>query len=62
MLIKVINGCAVNERFWVFYSAGTNVGFKVTVTDTQTGHSVKYQNTDLTAAPPEQDTSALACP
>jgi hypothetical protein len=62
MLIKVIDACAVNNHFWVFYSAGTNVGFTVTVTDTKTTHSVKYQNTDLTAAPPEQDTSALACP
>jgi hypothetical protein len=62
MLVKVINGCALNSHFWVFYSAGTNVGFTVTVTDTKTTHSVKYQNTDLTAAPPEQDTGALPCP
>jgi hypothetical protein len=62
MLIKVINACAVNEHFWVFFSAGTNVGFTVTVTDTKTTHSVKYENKDLTAALPVQDTSALACP
>jgi hypothetical protein len=62
MLIKVINGCPVNNRFWVFYSAGTNVGFKVNVTDTKTGHQATYSNIDLTPAPPEQDTSALTCP
>ena len=61
MLIKVINGCSLNQRFWVFYAAGTNVGFTVTVTDTQTGHSHSYMNTDGKAAPPVQDTSSLPC-
>jgi chitinase len=61
MLIKVINGCAVNNFFWIFYSAGTNVGFTVTVTDTSTGISKAFTNKDLTAAPPVQDTSAFAC-
>jgi photosystem II stability/assembly factor-like uncharacterized protein len=61
MLIKVIDGCAVTGNFWVFYSAGTNVGLKVTVTDTTTGRSVVFTNPDLTAAPPVQDTSAFPC-
>jgi hypothetical protein len=61
MLIKILNGCSINSRFWVYYSAGTNVGFHVTVTDTQTGHAVSYNNTDLTPAPPVQDAGALAC-
>jgi hypothetical protein len=62
MLIKVINGCSLGNHFWVFYAATTNVGFTVTVTDTQTNHSVQYKNPDLTAAAPVQDTSALVCP
>jgi Tol biopolymer transport system component len=61
MLIKVINGCGSNDKFWVFSSAGTNVGLTVTVTDTRTGESVVYTNPDLTAAAPVQDTSALPC-
>jgi lysyl endopeptidase len=61
MLIKVINACALNNTFWVFYSAGTNVGFTVTVSDTNNGHQKFYSNGDLTAAPPVQDTSALPC-
>jgi Tol biopolymer transport system component len=61
MLIKVINGCALNQKFWIYSSATTNVGLIVTVTDTQTGESVVYRNQDLTAAPPVQDTSALPC-
>jgi virginiamycin B lyase len=62
MLIKVLNGCGVNQRFWIFYAAGTNVGFTVTVTDTQTGRQKTYINALGTAAPPVQDTSALPCP
>jgi virginiamycin B lyase len=62
MLIKVLNGCGVNQRFWIFYAAGTNVGFTVTVTDTQTGRQKTYVNAFGTAAPPVQDTSALPCP
>jgi hypothetical protein len=61
LLIKVLNGCPINQHFWVYYSAGTNVGLHVTVTDTTTGHTVTYTNPDLTAAPPVQDTGALSC-
>ncbi len=61
MLIKVIKGCAVNNHFWVFYSAGTNVGLTVTVTDTVTGHTATYTNPDLKAAPPVQDVNAFTC-
>ncbi len=61
LLIKVLNGCPINQHFWVYYSAGTNVGLHVTVTDTTTGHTVTYTNPDLTAAPPVQDTNALSC-
>jgi hypothetical protein len=62
MLVKVLNACALNGRFWVFTSAGTNVGFTVTVFDTANGHSKSYSNADHTAALPVQDTSALPCP
>ncbi|HXO21636.1 MAG TPA: S8 family serine peptidase, partial [Thermoanaerobaculia bacterium] len=61
MLVKVINACALNNHFWVFYAAGTNVGLTTTVTDTVTGHSKMYMNLDLHAAPPVQDTGALPC-
>ena len=62
MLIKVLDGCGVNGQFWVFYAAGTNVGFTVTVTDTHNGRQRTYVNVNGTAALPLQDTSALACP
>jgi N-acetylglucosamine-6-sulfatase len=63
MLVKVIDGCGVNAKKWVFASAGTNVGLTVTVTDTTTGLQQIYPNADLHAAQPIQDTSAFAtCP
>ena len=61
MLVKVVNGCGVNSRFWVFVSAGTNVGLNVKVTDVKAGVTRYYSNPDLTAAVPVQDTSAFGC-
>lgn len=61
MLIKVLNGCSINQEFWVFFSATTNVGFTVTVTDTFNGHFTTYTNNDLTPAAPVQDAAALSC-
>jgi len=62
MLIKVLDGCAVTNHFWVFFAATTNVGFTVTVTDTETGNFATYTNLDRHPAPPVEDTSALPCP
>ncbi len=61
MMIKVLDACTVNQKFWVYYSAGTNVGLTVTVMDTETGQSKVYKNADLTPAPPVQDVNALPC-
>ena len=62
MLIKVIDGCAVDSKFWVFFAATTNVGFVVKVTDSVSLKQAVYSNQDLHAAAPVQDTSALPCP
>lgn len=37
MLVKVINGCAFNEHYWVFAAATTNIEYTLRVVDTQTG-------------------------
>jgi hypothetical protein len=57
----VLNGCGLNNRFWVFFSAGTNVGLSLTVTDTQLGNTYPFTNTALTPVPTIQDTAALPC-
>lgn len=61
-MVKVLNGCSSNGAYWVFYSAGTNVGMTTTVTDTKTGRVKSYQNPDLTPAAPVQDVNAFPCP
>lgn len=63
MLVKVLNACTLNSRYWVFFAATTNVEFTLTVTDTQTGKVKVYFNPLNQAAAPVQDTSAFAtCP
>lgn len=63
VLIKVINACALNNRYWVFYAATTNVEFTITVTDTQSGQVRQYFNALNNAAAPVQDTGAFTtCP
>jgi hypothetical protein len=61
VLVKVLNGCAINDHYWIYISAGTNVGYTVTVNDiAQPTNPKTYTNPDLQEALPVQDTSALA--
>ena len=62
MLIKVLDACTFNQKHWVFFSATTDVGFQVTVTDAATGAAVSYGNTRGTPARPVLDVAALPCP
>jgi hypothetical protein len=60
-VVKVLDGCAANGRFWVFAGGLTNVEVELTVTDTLTGAAKTYANPAGRAFQPVQDTSALAC-
>jgi hypothetical protein len=62
MLVKVLNACGFNNRFWVYFTAGTNVGYTVNVRDTSTGQIKTYLNPDNNIAAPVQDTDAFVCP
>jgi hypothetical protein len=63
LLVKVLNGCSVNNRHWVFYGASTNQEFTLTVTDTQTLQTKTYHNPQGVVSPVITDTSAFAtCP
>ena len=63
VVIKVLNGCGVNSRYWTFAGGLTNVDVTLTVTDTQTGNVKTYTNAQGTPFPPIQDTGAFAsCP
>jgi Viral BACON domain/Putative binding domain, N-terminal len=60
MVIKVLRGCDVNQRFWVYAAGLTNVEVTFTVTDTITGISNTYHNPLNQPFKPVQDTSSLA--
>ncbi len=60
VLIKVLDGCALNGRVWVFGASTTDLGYVIRVTDTATGAVKEYRNepgmpasavTDVTAFP-----------
>jgi hypothetical protein len=62
-VVKVINGCSSNSRYWVFAAGLTNVEVTLNVTDTQHATTQHYVNPAGTAFAPVQDTSAFAtCP
>ncbi len=44
LVIKVLDGRAINGRWWVFYGAMSNVEYTITVTDTETGSERVYHN------------------
>ena len=61
MLIKVLEGCPINDHFWVFAAATTDVEYTLRITDTQNGRVVDYHNSLGRAAPAITDTSAFSC-
>ncbi len=44
ILIKVLDGCAVNGHVWVFGASTTDLGYAIRVTDTVTGAVKEYRN------------------
>lgn len=44
MLVKILDGCPINQRFWVYFAATTDVGFELTVEDLEAGTSKVYTN------------------
>jgi pre-peptidase len=63
VIVKVVDGCSFNRRFWVFAGGLTNVAVTMTVTDTVTGAVHTYTNPQGTPFAPIQDTNAFSvCP
>jgi len=50
LVVKVLDGRWLNDHFWVFYGALSNVDYTLTVTDTVTGRSATYYNPSGTFA------------
>jgi subtilase family serine protease len=58
LIVKVVDGRALNNHFWVFYGALSNVRYTISVTDSQTGAVRSYVNPQGTIAS-VADTSAF---
>jgi len=63
-VVKVLNGCGINNAYWVFGAGLTNVAVHVVVTDTLTGAVYTRDNAQGSAFEPVQDTKAFqtSCP
>ena len=61
LVVKVLDGCALNGQYWVFASGLTNVDVDIAVTDTATAQVRHFTNPAGTAFIPVEDTSAFAC-
>lgn len=63
LLVKVLDGCTINNHYWVFASAGTNVEYTLTVDDLVSGAQASYRNELGQRSPAITDTAAFAaCP
>lgn len=63
LLVKVLDGCPVNNYKWVFAAATTNVHYQLAVTDVKSGQTKRYFNYFGQSAPAVTDTQAFAtCP
>jgi PKD repeat protein len=64
VVLKVLNGCGINNSYWVFGAGLTNVRVDLKAVDTQTGITYTQVNPLNTAFAPIQDTGAFptSCP
>lgn len=63
VMVKALDGCGLNNRYWIFSAATTNVFYRLDVTDVKTGKSKIYFNYPGPPAPAVTDTDAMAtCP
>ena len=60
LLVKVLDGCALNNHHWVFASASTDVEYTLRVEDLVSGARATYRNELGEASPAITDTAALA--
>jgi CSLREA domain-containing protein len=61
LTLKVLDGCALNGRYWVFASGLTNLEVRLTIEDTQTGVQRAYESPQGTVFAPILDTDAFGC-
>jgi hypothetical protein len=59
LVVKVLDGCAVNDHHWIYVAGLTDVETHLTVTDTWTGEIWSTETPVLTRFPPVQDIQGL---
>ena len=59
VLIKVLDGCALNDHVWVYGASTTDLGYSIRVTDTVTGTVKEYSNEPGRPAPAITDATAF---
>lgn len=62
VMVKLLNGCAINNFWWVFAGALTNQQYTINVADATTLQVNGYTNPLGTRAAAVADTEAFACP
>ena len=61
IVVKVLDGCAINGHRWVFAAGLTDVAVTMTVTDSETGEEVTWENPAGTLFQPIQEVKAFSC-
>jgi hypothetical protein len=63
IMVKVLNGCGVNHRYWVFSASTTNLFYRIHVFDVVNSTGKTYFNYPGPPAPAVADTDAfVSCP
>jgi hypothetical protein len=62
MILKILNACSLNNKWWVFAGGLTDVGVSIKVTDTSTGAFQNYSSAKGHLFQTFADTSAFNCP
>ena len=61
MLIKVLDGCAINDHHWVYAASATDQGLDIVVTDTLTGKTWTHSKAPGPPAPAITESNAFHC-
>ncbi len=61
VLVKVLDGCAINGHYWVLAAATTDVGYELRVAEPASGTVRTFRNPVGRASPAQIDLEAFAC-
>ena len=62
LMVKVLDACQLNNHFWVFAAASTDVEYAIRVRDLEADREWSFANPLGAASPAVTDTAAFVCP